>query len=218
MAQVKQGLDALNTTETSDYAQKVAAGIEGNAYFPAPPVSAQDLEGRAKAIRDGQAEIDDLTNQMRAKQSEVRSLVDDTKSALNNLGNYVQLRADELEKTGTDGAQVIHSANMETRDSSATPVGHLPASDKVSIHDGHDDGFVDVSCKKIHGASTYQWWFYVGEDPFGADAKWELRGATTKTSASFGGFAAGSRVWMKMQGVGAAGPGDFSQPVSDIVT
>lgn len=208
MAQVKLGLDDKSPVQLVDYTRNVVSGMTGNAHFPSPSPALTALSTGAKNLEDANLNILDLEAQMRSAYTDRDAVMLGLKKQLSDEGAYVQVAS------GGD-ADTIRSANMEVRDE-AKPIGILPAPEKISLVDGHEDGSVEAHCSRVRGASSYVWQSCVGNDPIAG--VWSGKEVSTRTSMVLSGFALGQRVWVRGAGVGAAGPGDWSAPVFCIVT
>ncbi len=208
MAQVKLGLDDKTPVQLVDYTRNVVSGMTGSAHFPAPNPALSALSAGAKELEEANLNILDLEAQLKAAYSERDAVMLGLKKQLSDEGAYVQVASGGNPDT-------IRSANMEVRDE-VKPIGDLPAPDKISVVDGHDDGSVEAHCSRVRGANSYVWQSCAGNDPIAG--VWSGKEVSTRTSISLSGFAVGQRIWVRGAGFGAAGPGDWSAPVSCIVT
>ena len=51
----------------------------------------------------------------------------------------------------------------------------------------------------------------VSPDPIGANT-WTYKGTVTKAKATINSFVSGTRIWLHVRAIGAAGPGPWSDP------
>jgi hypothetical protein len=90
-----------------------------------------------------------------------------------------------------------------------TPVGPLPAPQNLTLTHGVLSGELDARVNPVFGASTYNW-TCTANTP-GAVAQ---TAQTTAASCAFSGLTPGVSYTIMANAVGAAGPGNWSNPVS----
>lgn len=90
-----------------------------------------------------------------------------------------------------------------------TPIGILPAPQNLAVFHGALSGSLDASVNPVFGASTYNWTC----TPSTAGAT-PLTGQSTAASYTFSGLTPGVSYTIACNAVGAAGPGNWSNPVS----
>ena len=74
---------------------------------------------------------------------------------------------------------------------------------------GDNDGELDVAWDSLRGAGSYEQ--QTDTDP-NASAGWVARGTSTRSSTTLSGLTSGVRIWVRVRGIGAAGPGAWSAP------
>jgi hypothetical protein len=89
------------------------------------------------------------------------------------------------------------------------PIGILPAPQNLTVAHGALSGSLDAAVNPVFGASTYNWTCTAataGATP--------LTGQSTAASFTFSGLTPGVSYTIAANAVGAAGPGNWSSPVS----
>jgi hypothetical protein len=89
------------------------------------------------------------------------------------------------------------------------PIGILPAPQNLTVAHGALSGSLDAGVNPVFGASTYNWTCTAataGATP--------LTGQSTAASYTFSGLTPGVSYTIAANAVGAAGPGNWSSPVS----
>jgi hypothetical protein len=92
-----------------------------------------------------------------------------------------------------------------------TPIGILPAPQNLVVTHGALSGSLDAGVNPVFGASTYNWTCTAataGAVP--------ITGQSTAASYTFSGLTPGVSYTIAANAVGAAGPGNWSNPASQI--
>ena len=219
MAQVKQELREMNSTELAQHGENVVAAMSGNANFPTPNPPLAQITDAVGEVRSRLATVESTKAQLSADNLAVREGVEILTGLLNGEGTFVQGTADAAERAGTgDPAQIIKSAAMGVRADNTIPIGTLPAPTGLSATDGAVDGDINAHCNRVKGAYSYVWETCAGENPIAG--AWGDTKVSSAGSIVLTGYPVGGRVWVRVAAIGAsaAGQGPWSEPVSLIVT
>ena len=92
-----------------------------------------------------------------------------------------------------------------------TPIGDLPAPQNLIVTHGVISGELDAKVNPVFGAATYTWTCTAGT----AGAV-PVTGLSTAASYAFSGLTRGVSYTIAGNAVGAAGPSNWSNPVSEI--
>ena len=84
----------------------------------------------------------------------------------------------------------------------------------LSVTAGDNDGTVDLSCDPDEKTSTYEWQITTVHPVTGP---YETKDNTTASSTTIPGLTSGTRIWARVRGLGANGPGPWSDPGTKIV-
>ena len=93
-------------------------------------------------------------------------------------------------------------------------VGELAVPQDLRATAGDNDGELDGQCDAVLGASSYEW--QTTGNPNDATT-WVTRATTTRSSVTIAGLPSGARCWVRVRGIGAAGPGAWSDPAAKMV-
>jgi chitodextrinase len=194
----------LNALQKVALARQVVTKMTGNASFttPAPALTAlttgaDNLEAAYNAALAGRITSKQLTSAMRDKEAVLASLI-------TQEGAYVQ-------NTSNGDKTKIESAGFETANPSS-PIGALPAPENVELDANVNPGNMGVRWLKVDGAASY-----IVQRAQDADVLDYLSVATpTNTKVTVNTMSSGTRYWFRIAAVGAAGPGEWTLPVSKI--
>ena len=201
MSKVKLGLRDLNATETVGLSNTIQTAMTGNPNFPTsnPPLGDVDLAtteltDKIAAYDLAQAAAQTALSERDAAWAKVRNL-------LTQLGTYVE------NASGGDKIK-IESAGMGVR-SDATPVGIPAQVTSLVATAGEFDGSLDAAWAPVYGAASYE--IETSVDPVTLSS-WTFKQTSPKSSASLNSFTSGTRIWLRVRAVGAAGVGPWSDP------
>lgn len=153
----------------------------------------------------------------------------DYESARVALSNLKQVRDQKADALRVEHTAVVAAIESECKGDpvkltasgyplAATPGGSSPAPEQIknlSVTQGDDDGSVDVNYDPDPAARTYDVQICLTSDPIAGP--WNTKAQPTASSTTLAGLTSGSRVWVRVRGVGAGGPGPWSDVASKIV-
>ena len=90
-----------------------------------------------------------------------------------------------------------------------TPVGALGQALNLVLTAGDNDGSLDAAWDALRGAQSFE--VQISVDPV-SSTSWAFNMTSPKSSATITGLTSGTRIWVRVRGVGAAGPGPWSDP------
>jgi hypothetical protein len=93
--------------------------------------------------------------------------------------------------------------------SAATKIGVPAQALNLVLTEGDFEGTLDAAWDAVYGASSYE--IQTSPDPMTATS-WAFKMTSPKSSATLPALTMGSRAWVRVRAVGAAGPGPWSDP------
>ncbi|MCB1063564.1 MAG: fibronectin type III domain-containing protein [Verrucomicrobiae bacterium] len=199
MAKVKLGLQRKSDANLSLFCNNHQAQMDGNANFPAPM---PDVVTYDAALTDYNAEMANvlaLEDELAAARARRKKARDVLEKLTTERGDYVN-----IESKG-EAAKVL-SSGFDVRGPS-TPIGELAAPINLASKMGTMDGEIRLSWKTVSGARSYLVDHREHDVPGSA---WELVEVCTAARLKVGNLVPGTRYAFRVRGVGAAGPGPWS--------
>ena len=117
----------------------------------------------------------------------------------------ITARANHCEAVTPDDLPALASTGFPLR-SAGGPVGDLPAPGDLRAEAGDGEGKVDLRCKTVSGASSYEWQCRLHAD----GNAWQPAKMSTSTRVSLTGLTPGALYAFRVRAIGAAGPGAWS--------
>ena len=207
MLKISLGLSKMPIADKIAKAKMIVKKMTGNANFTTPVPPLLDVTARTTKTETAKTNADAA----KATSIEMTALLHQEEKELDliltKLANYVEVEAN-------DDAAVIESSGY-TPASKGTPVGTLPQPQNCGITTGDNAGEVDPSCDNVKGAKTYVWQINI-VDPV-KEGDWKDAITTTKSTCIIPNLVSGSRCWVRVAAVGAAGRSAWSDPATKIV-
>jgi len=89
------------------------------------------------------------------------------------------------------------------------PVGVPAQVTRLVLEPGPIDGMLKACWKRVRGVKVYE--IETCPDPMTSNT-WTYAGTVTKAKAALNSFVSGTRIWLHVRAIGAAGPGPWSDP------
>ena len=155
-----------------------------------------------------------LLDTVDAKESELTNLrVQRDQALATAMANYASLGASVQAASQGDPAFITAKGfDVANSGGSAPPVGQIM---NLVLTHGDTDGLTDASWNRDKSAKTYE--VQTSPQPM-TDSTWVPNQIAAKSSCSIAGQTAGSKLWVRVRGIGKDGPGLWSEPASIIVT
>jgi hypothetical protein len=206
---VKLNLKDKSDSDLLTFAQAHATALTGNANFTTPLPAASAFTAALTPFSTALGNFN--TAQAAAK---LATTMKDTarlglENALTQRGNYVELTA----ASAADPAAVIESAGFSVR-SNLTPPAMPAMATNLSITAGDNAGELDLQWDPTPGARTYD--VETSPEPM-TPTSWTAQPSVTKSKAVLLGLTSGSKMWLRVRGVGPGGTGAWSDPATKIV-
>src|SRR5665213_1775452 len=180
----------------------ILTDMTGNLSYPAPiPALAavkSALDDFATACANAAGGGVTLTSIKNDKRAALAAL-------LRQLASYVQVACN-------GDLTVLLSSGFPIQKPQRNPVGVLPAPASLTVSLGARSGELDAAMPPVPGAAIYNWRLARADAP----AVFVQTAQTTAASTSFGNLVPGVAYIAQVNAVGAAGPSDWSQPVSQM--
>ena len=199
MSQISLNLSKLNTAGLLQAANNIKTAMTGNANFttPNPTLTAIGtlITGLTTANNTYESSVITAGQNLTLRDDAAQALI----NGLVALQGYVQ------SVTGGDAAK-IQSAGMgvkSARGSSTTP----DMVSNLSITSGDNAGELDLQWDTVAGTRTYE--VQISPDPMTATS-FTSQPSVTKSKAIITGLTSGTRAWVRVRAVNAAGQGAWS--------
>ena len=197
---VKLNISGLTPPQLVERARALVIALTGNAAFPTPTPTTAAITAGADALEVAEAAVinnggrqDYLTRNVRER--ELRDLI-------TLLGSYVQVTS------GGDPEKIL-SAGFQTR-KEATPIGLLPAPQNLRALATTMPGVIDLRWERVRGRLIYVLQINTG-DPL-VEVDWVNLVLLGRNAYSATGLTSGKNISFRVQAIGAAGPGPWSDP------
>lgn len=205
MAKVKAGVKDMPISTKLQLARQRAADLTGNPHFPdaAPTIAA--LTAAATALESAFNEAQtarQIAQSKTARQAELSAALD---KVSHQAGRYV-------ESTAAGDEAMIESAGFSVR-AGNRPLGGLPKPESFEVEAGPAAGTMSLRWKRIHGAMSY----LVDRAVDSAELLgWDRVATPTRAKVVVNSMVSGTRYWLRVAPVGAAGQGPWSDAVMKI--
>ena len=191
----------MTDVQVIQFAKQVHTALTGNPNVPAPnpPLSTfQSLIATAESSMDAyEAEKGILRNK--------KNLRDE---AMKALCNGLRLEAHTVQAATSGDPDKMDTAGFRTG-KRPSPVGVPAQVTGLVLEAGPIECTLKAAWKPVRGVKVYE--IETGLDPIGANT-WTYKGTATKAKAVMNSFISGTRIWLHVRAIGAAGPGPWSDP------
>jgi hypothetical protein len=182
------------------FAQSILTAMTGNASFPNPQPSLATVEADLAAFVSAEAAV--LSRTKGAAQERNVKLVT-LRTDLDHLMAYVQQVADA---TPSSAASIIESAGLAVRKVTLHTKG------EISVVQGTVSGSAKLVAKSVGSRAAYEW-------QYSTDQKtWLNAPSTLQSKTEIDGLSPGTAYFFRSRGITKAGPGDYTQVVSLLMT
>ena len=191
----------MTDVQVIQFAKQVHTALTGNLNVPAPnpPLSTlQSLIATAESSMDAyEAERGILRNK--------KNLRDE---AMKALCHGLRLEAHTVQAATSGDPDKMDTAGFRAG-KRPTPVGIPAQVTGLVLEAGPIEGTLKAGWKPVRGVKVYE--IETSPDPIGANT-WSYKGTATKAKATINSFISGTRIWLHVRAIGAAGPGPWSDP------
>jgi hypothetical protein len=199
---IRLGLRELNIHLKLQKARNIAACMVNNVYFPGQDPALFEIREVADTLEDKYQEVKNERRLVQERTAELYDIEKELDKKLTILAAYVESRA----KGNID---IIQSAGMEVR-ADALPLGIPSKINITSVKETDTLGELKLFWEKVKGAKIYNIEF---TENIKDESKWKLYDSTTKSKEIINNLKSGTKYWFRVQAIGSAGKGPFSDPV-----
>jgi hypothetical protein len=190
----------MSAAKVADFGKRILGALTGNVYVPVanPPLTlleSQVADVQA-AIAAFEAEKTVLHARKLARDAAVRALQETLRAEARTV--VVVTEGDETK---------IASAGFRIKPLRGTPLGIPGQVVHLVVRDGLKDGSLRPRWKRLRGVRCYE--VQASLDPTRPEL-WALKQTSTKARATIETLRSGTKVWLRVRAVGAAGPGPWS--------
>jgi hypothetical protein len=201
MTSIVTGLTRMTDVQVIQFAKQVHTALTGNPNVPAPNPPLSTLQSLI-------ATAESSTDAYEAEKAILRNKKNLRDEAMKALCNGLRLEADAVQ-AATSGAPDKMATTGFRASKRPSPVGIPAQVMRLVLEAGPIDGTLKASWKPVRGVKVYE--METTSDPTGANA-WAYKGTVTKAKATINSFVSGTRIWLRVRAIGAAGPGPWSDP------
>ena len=201
MPLIVTGLTTLTDAELIQFAKNVHTALKGNANVPAPNPTLPALQALISTAETG-------VNAYEAEKDVLRTRKNTRDEAIKALCDGLRIEADTVQAVTAGNPDKIETTGFRVR-TRPTPVGTPGQVTNLALAAGPTDGTLKAAWKPVRGVRSYE--LEASPDPITPNS-WIYKGTVTKSKATVNSFMSGAKVWVRVRGIGAAGPGPWSDP------
>ncbi len=194
-ANIKLELKTLTPIRMAALMRLVASGLEGNAHFPNPPISAAQLKAEELVFTEA---IVDATNGSQQSRKQRDALMEQARIRMRYLADYVRMVAQ-------GDAAILTTSGFELARLSGPPQP-MATPQPISARKTDRPGEVEFRWSGVANRRTYNV-FMTDTDPMDPNAVWVLIAVTGKNTHRVQGLVAYKPYWFQVSAVGALGEG-----------
>jgi hypothetical protein len=201
MPLIVTGLTTMTDAELIQFAKNVNTALKGNTNVPAPNPPLSALQALITTAETG-------INAYEAEKAVLRNKKNTRDEAVKALCDGLRIEADTVQAVTGGDPDKIETTGFRVR-AHPTPVGTPAQVTSLILAAGPADGTLKAAWKPVRGVRSYE--LEASPDPV-TPANWNFKGTVTKSKAVVNSFASGAKIWVRVRGIGAAGPGPWSDP------
>ena len=174
--------------------------MTGNALYPAATRVPTDAQ-----VQTAQDDLEAANEAVDQKETEWRQAIQDREEKEAAWDIVITARANNCEAVTPNNNAALVSTGFPMRGAGA-PVGPLPAPGDLRAAPTDDEGKIELRCKKVKGASSYEWECrqHEGSPP------WQAVKTSTSTKILVTDLTPGALYAFRVRAIGSAGPGTWS--------
>jgi len=202
MATVKAGFSSLPVTQKIVKARYYVSQMTGNANFPTPDPTLNNVGSKADALEQA---FNDAQDGSKPKIALAKAAEAELDAIIVLLIAYVQYvsKGDET---------IIKSSGFEIKENKTTPLP-IPMVTGLKADPGVNEGEVNLYWDRIANSKVYKI-----EKSADGNTNWNYAGESVKASITLTSLPTATKIWFRIAGVGAKGQGPWSDPAKGLVS
>ena len=192
-------------------AEKIALGINhitamtGNASYPSGTRVPTDAQ--VQTAQDELAAADAAVDAAKTVWENKIASRDAKEEAWDTV---ITARANNCEAVTPNDLVALSSTGFPLRNP-GTPLGQLPAPGDLQAVASDNEGQIDLRCKSVSGASTYEWQMRLHDNA----ATWQALKTSTTVKINVPSLTPGTVYAFRVRAIGSAGPGTWSDEATE---
>jgi len=192
-------------------AEKLALGanhitaMTGNAAYPAATRVPTDAQ-----VQTAQDDLAAAEAAVTAAETVWKQKIQDRDAKEAVWDTVITARANNCEAVTPTDLVALASTGFPLR-SAGAPVGQLPAPGDLTAKATDNDGQIDLRCKAVSGAGSYEWQQRLHTDATG----WQALRLTTTSRIVVDALTPGTVYAFRVRAIGSAGPGTWSDEATE---
>lgn len=187
-------------------AATIVSKMTDNPNFSSPIPELSSIAQQADVVKDK------LTRQQAAFQT-YQQMTAELKTEKEKLMSMLETEAAYVQITSVGDEATILSSGFDIRQK-AVAIGKLPPAKKLLVFEGMNEGEVNATWDPVKGARSYL--VEMSTDITRPEA-WVYQTTTTRGKCTLQGLPSGSRIWIRVAPINAAGQGAYSDPATKTV-
>lgn len=205
MTKFKLELKQRNVAEKLSLGANHITAMTGNAAYPA--ATRVPTDAQVQTAQDDLAAADAAVT---AAETVWKQKIQDRDAKEAVWDTVITARANNCEAVTPTDLVALASTGFPLR-SAGAPVGQLPAPGNLTASATDNEGEIELRCKTVSGASTYEWQFRLHDNA----ATWQALKTGTTTKILVPGLTPGVVYAFRVRAIGSAGPGTWSDEATE---
>ena len=206
MERIKLDLGRMTILEKIELGKTINSRMTTNPNFPTPDPPLTDLVTKDTDLETIYNSVLLIRSEAKQKTVELNQKADALDREIIKLANYVENHSD-------GDAAKIESAGFKLA-STGHPIGNLKAPEDLAVTTGDNAGELDCHWNPVTGAKSYVVQTNI-VDPL-AEVSWKDTLTPTKSKCELNNLTSGTRYWIRVAAVGAAGRSGWSDVATKI--
>ncbi len=205
MTKFKLELKKKTVSERVSLGANHITAMTGNAAYPA--ATRVPTDAQVQTAQDDLAAADAAVN---AAETAWKLKIQEREAKMEIWDTVITARANNCEAVTPNDLVALQSTGFPLR-STGAPVGQLPAPADLTAKATDNEGEIELRCKTVAGASTYEWQFRLHDNA----ATWQALKTVTTAKILVPGLTPGVVYAFRVRAIGSAGPGTWSDEATE---
>jgi hypothetical protein len=200
---IKLGLRGLDLQLKILTARNIVSRMKENPVFPEPGPIVRDVEETVVRLEERLTDVRNNRLLIQKKTTELCEAERELDKKLTMLAAYVESKAE-------GDLELIRSSGMEVR-ADSVPVG-IPGKTVFKwVRESLNPGEIKLRWERVRGAKVYN---VELTENIESGSTWRVYDSTTRITILVNGLKSGTKYWFRVQAIGSAGKGEFSEPIT----